>query len=382
MIPGHLNHSLEPYVWSNRSHTNYRQQFVFASGTCYLIHVSQDQLRSALLKEIRSIEAKTSAISNYAIAFSTRATDASTPGCISISGFHISKSEAWRIALDHSQFLTTVQTQTIVLAHRIWLDFQRELLQDIAEAYPSRLPDTLRQKISSRSLGWKTVRQTFVENLGINVVETAKEERELHQLAVIRNIIEHNFGRINSEYVALLESSTLRVGQRLEVTAAMASDYLDLLDHVVNDLNYRVVSIFPQVLTDPATSVQLSGVQTIIADHSHDSSRNDAYTPYLISPSLALLVDIAPVIADSETANAPRPNQIRLIHQDREYYTNVGVGLTAISLDRESLLPTNHRGLFSGFLSGDSYAVGVGHGDGSEVNRFFPYWTSNIYVKP
>ena len=113
---------------------------------------------------------------------------------------------------------------------------------------------------------------------------------------------------------------------------------------------------------------------TIIApddSHNHASGDQDALF-YSIAPCSSIVFEPAGyAIPLPEDLTNVRPNSIHLIHKNDEYFRASWDGVSAITLKKEVLPNIKGTNDFPGFVSGETYILGVGHDNYPTQNYIF-----------
>lgn len=306
MIPGDLSHSTTPHVWSNASHRNFRAKFLVLNASCYLLHVSNENLRASLLSTLISTEVHQGSFAGYAVGHVTAGTRSS------LKGLHVAKDDGWYVVDNMQEFLSLVQRQTIIGAHRIMADYCFDLLAELIRIRV--IPDDrdLHRKVAERNLSLGDVPRVL-ERAGVWFDARESLPADLRLLAETRNCFEHDDGRVSATWQRLSGRNDISVGEPIPVTAEMAGDALDHVDAAANLINQRAVGKYPKLLDFEHPQSHYPAA-TIKADWKHAIQPAPSVpTPYRIPALRALCLDISSLERDLLRApTTGQPNQVQL----------------------------------------------------------------------
>jgi hypothetical protein len=99
----------------------------------------------------------------------------------------------------------------------------------------------------------------------------------------------------------------------------------------------------------------------IVMDQAHNHAGNDEAETYAVGPGSELVLDVGQYsIPVPPALDVDGPNTVHIIHGPDEYYRTEWNGLGRVVLSHQTLESVKESA-FSGFLSGETYIVGVGH---------------------
>lgn len=93
----------------------------------------------------------------------------------------------------------------------------------------------------------KRIIQIF-DTIDINVASDNLELQQLKKLGATRNVIEHNNGKVNSEYLTLT-GYDLKIGDQVLAGSKEVGEGLAITEHIAQQVNIQTVSKWPQLLS-------------------------------------------------------------------------------------------------------------------------------------
>ena len=381
MLPNDLSHSLNPKIWPTGSHRRFREKYLYLNGACCLLHLAKEELHTALVRQIRHVERNAGPFNAYTIGMVTAAAEAGD-GLASVSGFHMAKSEAWRIAGNMSEFLAVVQRQTIVGANRIMIDYCFDLIHELDKGGVLQLPAARMKPLRSRRADRPDL-MAALRDIGLPLARDKETEGRLELFALTRNAIEHNDGKVTKNWLRYSKRTDLSVGDRIPFTSEMASDALDLVDHLVNALNAEAFKRHPSALDRAPNRIPgwMPDLAILVVDFAHSLTHVPCgYAVYNVPPCPGLRLSTTEFVKQHGSFDGC--DEIQLVLGESVYgaaLTNVG---PTIDLTAAELKPLNSSAVFPGLLPGANCIVGIGRRPQQDTTGrlFEPRWSAAVYV--
>lgn len=222
-----------PYESSNVSHLQFRREFVYLNALYYLIVQCKDALKQRLNDDIKkggvAVGMVTHAISNK-----------------QFQGVFLHRTDAESMANDFDGFITLTSHQVFVSSHRMLINYLHNLLVHMKEHGLIKLSEKDAEKLSDYGLSSKKISEIF-DSINISIASDGFEMQQLKRLAATRNVIEHNNGKVNSEYLTLT-GYNLNIGGPVLANSKEVGEALAITEHIVQNVNIRAVKIWPQLL--------------------------------------------------------------------------------------------------------------------------------------
>jgi hypothetical protein len=151
-----------------------------------------------------------------------------------LRGIQIDRDDASFLLEDFSGFLKLSREQTLIGAFRALIDYIHDLLEDIAAQNPKSMPQALRDKAKLRRIK----ASEFPGKLArIGLQLSAPDKTYFELLRTIRNLLEHNDGMVNAEYVALAGGGV--VGEKLQIDGERVRETLLVVRRIATNLENR-----------------------------------------------------------------------------------------------------------------------------------------------
>jgi hypothetical protein len=294
----------------------------------------------------------------------------------------MAKSEAWRIAGNMPEFLAVVQRQTIVGANRIMIDYCFDLIEELDRGGVLKLPPARMKPLRSRRADRHELMEAL-SDIGLPLAREKKTENDLELFALTRNAIEHKDGRISESWLKCSKRTDLVVGDRIPFTGKMASDALDLVDHLVNALNADAFARYPSVLNRALNKIPgwVPDLATLTMDVAHSLTQVPlSYAVYNVPPCPGLRLDTREFVQKHGPFDGC--DQIQLLLGDSVYRAPFNAANRIIELTAAVLTPVNSSTAFPGLLPGANCIVGIGrcHPGDLAKRTFQTCWSAAVYV--
>ena len=238
--------SLFPYEGRTRSHAKFREKFKYANALYYLIVSGKDLLREHLATELRN--AKREALKQ-----------GRPPGwpqvlCIvtnpisrtQFEAVMVHSTDAKAMVKDFDPFIATHIRQSIISAHRMMVDLELDLLEELLDQRLIDLPDDLVKQVRSRFIKPIKLSRAW-DDLGVPVAATDDVETSLKQLSELRNVIEHNDENATALYCKLYPEYGLSPGDKVPVGSREVGHSFSVVNHVAEILDRRALEKWPDV---------------------------------------------------------------------------------------------------------------------------------------
>ena len=235
---------LFPYVGRTRSHAKFREKFKYANALYYLIVSGKDLLREHLETALRN--GKREALEQgrpsgwpHLLCIVTNA--------ISRTQFEavlVHSTDGRAMVEDFDQFIATHIRQCIISAHRMMVDLELDLLEELLDKSLIDLPDELVGKVRSRFIKPIKLSRAW-DDLGVPVAATDDVEASLKQLSELRNVIEHNDENATALYCKLYPEYGLSPGNKVPVGSREVGHSFSVINHVAEALDRRALEKWP-----------------------------------------------------------------------------------------------------------------------------------------
>ena len=161
-------------------------------------------------------------------------------------GVFIHQSDAKVMENDFDGFITLTNHQVFVSSHRMLINFLHNLLVELKELDLIELSDGNTEKLYDYGISSKDLMKIY-KTITIEITNDEFELKQLKRLAATRNIIEHNNGKVNSEYLSLT-GYDLNIGDNALVGSKEVGEALAIAEHVAQNVNVRTLNKWPQLL--------------------------------------------------------------------------------------------------------------------------------------
>ena len=221
----------ETYRGPNRSHEKFRDAYGYLNGLYYLVMSCRKQLENRLHDDLQKPGVAMGVVTHV----------------VSLSQFQgviLNKDDARRMACDFDRFVLTFQRQTIVSAYRVLVTYLYEFL---LEAHEATLIDLSEEDIPRLREGFVPTKKLgkLYEGVGIPITVTDDEMAQLKALVATRNVIEHNDGLVNAEYLSLTSDVGLNIGDHAPSGSKEVGEALAIAERLSNSVNQRGVLRWP-----------------------------------------------------------------------------------------------------------------------------------------
>ena len=222
----------ETYKGSNKSHRKFRDTYGYLNALYYLVVSCRSQLENRLSEDIKkpgiAVGVVTHPISNT-----------------QFQGVFVHKEDARQMAADFGCFLATFQRQTIISSYRVLMIYLTEFLLEISDRHLVTLDKNQLRRLSEGFVSSKMIGDMY-EAIGIPIATDAHEKEKLAALAATRNVIEHNDGKVNEEYLKITRAS-LQVGDFAPAGSKEVGEALAIAEWLSDSVNKRGLKRWPEL---------------------------------------------------------------------------------------------------------------------------------------
>ena len=223
----------ETYRGPNRSHLKFRDRYGYLNALYYLVVSCRENLESRLRNDLQK----------PGVAFGVVTHGISRT---QFQGVFVHKTDAQKMAEDFSGFISIFQCQTIVSAYRALATYFSEFFLELADAALVKLSDGQVRRLREGFMSTKKLGELY-NGIGIPITSTNHEDRQLRALVATRNVIEHNDGLINDEYLRLTDISGLSVGDLAPAGYKEVGEALAIAEWLADSVNKRGLSQWPEL---------------------------------------------------------------------------------------------------------------------------------------
>ena len=224
----------KPYEAANRSHMQFRSEFVYLNALYYLVVSCKDTLNQKLVEDLKK--------GGIAVGMVTHAISKSQ-----VQSVIVYSSDAEKMANDFDGFINLTNQQAFVSSHRMLTNYFHHLLKELVELESINLKSSDIKQLDGYSLSSKSILRIY-KSIGIDIANDAHETTQLKRHSATRNIIEHNNGVANSEYI-MLTGYDLSVGDLALTNSKEVGEALAITEHVVQNVNSQALEKWPNLIT-------------------------------------------------------------------------------------------------------------------------------------
>ena len=239
--------SLIPYEGRTRSHQKFREQFKYVNALYYMIVTGQGALQEHLQATLSNTGAQNSerGVPDGRPYILGVVTNVISPTEFSHVGVHSIDVEA--MINDFDPFLTAHNSQCVIDSHRMIVNFEIDLLEELIELALITLPDDDASRVKSRYINPKKLSRIWNE-LGVPVATNEDEQLKLRGLSELRNLIEHNNCLATDLYCRLFPEYELETDQQVPIGSREVGYSLAIIEHLAKSLDQRVIKQWPNML--------------------------------------------------------------------------------------------------------------------------------------
>ncbi len=221
----------ETYRGPNRSHRKFYENYGYLNALYYLVVSCRERLQAKLNEDLQKPGVAVGVVTHP----------------VSRTQFQavvVHKDDARRMANDFGGFMLTFQQQTIVSAYRVLITYLAEFLLEAHEARLIDLPEKDVRRLREGFLSPKKLGEIY-KGVGIPITATDDEAARFKALVATRNVIEHNDGLVNEEYLRLTSGADLSVGDNAPTSSKEVGEALAIAEWLSNSVNQRGLSRWP-----------------------------------------------------------------------------------------------------------------------------------------
>ncbi len=223
----------KPYEARNKSHIQFRNEFVYLNALYYLIISCKDSLNKRLVDDLKK--------RGVAVGVVTHA--------ISKSQFQsvlVHCSDAQRMADDFDGFINLTNQQMFVSSHRMLINYFHHLLNELLERNLIELGESDVNQLDDYSLSSKSIFRIY-KSLELTIAGDSFEMGRLKRLSATRNVIEHNNAIANSEYLTLT-GYDLNIGAPVLTSSKEVGEALAITEHIAQHVNKQALEKWPELV--------------------------------------------------------------------------------------------------------------------------------------
>jgi|LGVE01.1.fsa_nt_gb hypothetical protein len=224
----------KPYEAPNRSHIQFRREFVYLNALYYLVVSCKDSLRQKLVDDLKR--------GGVALGIVTHAINKSQ-----FQSVLVYSSDAKRMANDFEGFINLTNQQVFISSHRMLINYLHHILVDTVDLNLINLSGSEKDQLHDYGISSKNLFRIFDSN-GIKIAKNDLEINQLKRLSATRNIIEHNNGEVNAEYLELT-GYDLKIGDKALIGSKEVGEALAITEYVVQQVNIQAVNKWSQLVS-------------------------------------------------------------------------------------------------------------------------------------
>lgn len=222
-----------PYEASNKSYKQFRGEYVYLNALYYLIVQCKDDLKKKLTDGLNQ--------GGVAIGMVTHAKSNKE-----IQGVFIHQSDAKIMEGDFEGFIKLTNQQVFISSHRMLVNYLHNLLIELNDKGLIKLLESEAESLMDYGISSKNIVKIY-NSINIKITTDDLELKQLKRLSATRNIIEHNSGKVNSEYLTLT-GYKLNLGDNALVEFKEVGEALAITEHIAQNVNARALEKWPQLL--------------------------------------------------------------------------------------------------------------------------------------